>query len=114
MSNQTQTWLSARWVSVLFLLWNFIGIGAFVMQWTMDLSELAKTDPYQAETFRDMPGWAWATYGIAVATGTLGALCLLLRRSWAVFLSGIEVIAVLIQFGYTFFGTDLAALKGLA
>lgn len=114
MSNGTQSSLTARWVAALFLLWNFIGIGAFAMQWTMDLNELAKTDAYQAETFRNMPGWAWTTYGIAVAAGTLGALCLLLRRSWAIVLSGIEVIAVLVQFGYTFFGTDLMAHKGLA
>ena len=114
MSNDTQSWMAARWVAVLFLLWNFIGIGAFVMQWTMDLNELAKTDPYQAKTFAEMPIWVWATYGVAVAAGTLGALCLVLRRKWALILSGLEVIAVLVQFGYTFFGTDLMAHKGLA
>ena len=114
MSNGSQSWLTARWVAALFLLWNFAGIGAFVMQWTMDLTELAKTDPYQAKTFAEMPTWAWATYGVAVAAGTLGALCLLLRRKWAVLLSGLELVAVLIQFGYTFFGTDLMQHRDLA
>ncbi|MBO9581108.1 MAG: sugar transporter [Sphingobium sp.] len=114
MSNGSQSWLTARWVAALFLLWNVVGVSAFVMQWSMDLTELAKTDPYQARTFAEMPNWAWATYAVAVMAGTLGALCLLLRRRLAVLLSAIEVIAVLIQFGYTFFGTDLMAHKGLS
>ncbi len=58
-----------------------------------------------------MPSWAWAIYAVAVAAGTLGALCLLLRSKGRVAPPGIEVIAVLIQFGYTFFGTDLMAHK---
>jgi len=114
MTDTSQNWLAARWVAVLFLLWNFAGIGAFVMQWTMDLAELAKTDPYQAHTFAQMPGWAWGTYAIAVVAGTLSALCLVLRRKWAIALAAVEVIAVLVQFGYTFFGTDLMAVKSAA
>jgi hypothetical protein len=114
MSNGAQSWLSARWVAVLFLLWNFIGIGAFVMQWNLDLTALAKTDPYQAKTFAEMPGWAWATYAVAVVAGTLSGICLVLRRWAAVILAGIEVIAVIIQFGYTFFGTDLLSHKSMA
>lgn len=114
MPETTTSWLTGRWIAVLFLLWNLIGISMFVMQWTQDLTELAKVDPYQAKTFADMPGWAWAVYCIAVVAGTLGALCLVLRRKAAVVLAGIEVIAVLIQFGYTFGGTDLIAERGLA
>ena len=113
MTDTSKSWLTARWIAVLFLLWNFAGIAAFAMQWTMDLTELAKTDPYQAKTFAEMPRWAWVAYAIAVAAGTLGALCLVLRSKWAVLLSGVEVIAVLVQFGYTFFGTDLLAHKTL-
>ena len=106
--------MTGRWVAVLFLLWNVVGVGAFAMQWNLDLAELANTDPYQAKTFAEMPGWAWASYAVAVAAGTLSPLALLMRRKWAVTLAGIEVIAVLIQFGYTFFGTDLVQHKSLA
>lgn len=114
MADERAAAMTGRWIGVLFLIWNFIGIGAFAMQWTMDLDALAKTDPYQAKTFAEMPAWAWGAYGVAVAAGTLGALCLVLRRRWAVILSGVEVIAVLVQFGYTFLGTDLMAQKGPA
>lgn len=113
MSNGAQSWLSARWVAVLFLLWNFAGVGAFVMQWNLDLTALARTDPYQAKTFAEMPGWAWATYAVAVVAGTLSGICLVLRHKAAVILAGIEVISVIIQFSYTFFGTDLLAHKSL-
>lgn len=113
MSDTSKSWLTARWVAVLFLLWNFAGDAAFVMQWNLDPTELAKTDPYQAKTFAEMPGWAWASYAIAVVAGTLSGLCLVLRRRAATILAGIEVIAVLIQFGYTLFGTDLLAHKSV-
>ncbi|MBO9671772.1 MAG: sugar transporter, partial [Sphingobium sp.] len=61
-----------------------------------------------------MPGWAWGAYAIAVVAGLLSAMCLVLRNKWAVALSAVEVIAVLIQFGYTFFGTDLMQHKSAA
>lgn len=110
----TNSWLASRWTAALFLLWNLVGLAAFATQWTMDLAALAKTDPYQAKTFAEMPAWAWAAYAIAVTAGTLGAIALLLRRKWAVLLSGIEVIAVIVQFGYTFGMTDLMAVKSAA
>jgi hypothetical protein len=34
----TQRWLT--WVSILFLLWNLMGVGAFVSQWTMTAADI--------------------------------------------------------------------------
>ncbi len=114
MGAQTNHWGASRWVAALFFLWSLAGLAAFVMQWTMDLTELAKTDPYQADAFRAMPAWVWATYAVAVLSAVLGALLLLLRRKGAVALSAIEVIAVIVQFGYTLGATDLVEKKGFA
>lgn len=112
MANDDETWTMERGLAVVLLLWNLIGIAAFVMQWTQDIHALARTDPYQAQAFASMPSWAWASYAVAVTTGLLGALLLVMRRKGAVVLSAIEVIAVIVQFSYTFLMTDLLAQKG--
>src|SRR3546814_6328750 len=82
------------------------------MQYTADLDQLAKTDPYTARIFAAMPGWAWTAYALAVGGGTLGAILLMLRKAAAAPLFLLSVIAVIAQFGYSFIGTDLMAVKG--
>jgi len=99
-------------IAVILLLWNLMGVAAFVMQYGADLSELARTDPDTARAFAQMPGWAWAVYAVAVGAGTLGASALLLRRRVAVPLFLLSLLAVIVQFGHTFLGTDLLAVKG--
>ncbi|ANI78941.1 MULTISPECIES: sugar transporter [Sphingobium] len=94
------------------LIWNLIGVAAFILQYTADLAALAKSDPYTARIFAGMPGWAWAAYAVAVGAGTLGATMLLMRKRVAVPLFALSVIGVVVQFGYSFLGTDLLAVKG--
>lgn len=101
-----------RWLPYLFLLWTLIGCAAFIMQSTQDLDALARPDPYQASIWAAMPLWAWICYGIAVLAGVLGALAMILRRRIAVVLSLVSLIAVLLQFGYTFLGTDVLQVRG--
>ncbi|MGW8202602.1 sugar transporter [Sphingomonas bisphenolicum] len=101
-------------IGVILLLWGLMGIAAFTMQYTMDVHELARTDPASARAFALMPAWVWIVYAIAVATGTLGAIALLLRKAIAPFLCLISLVCVIAQFGYTFLGTNLLAEKGWA
>lgn len=100
-------------VGIILLLWNLMGVMAFVLQYGMDLDELARTDPVTARAFGAMPAWLWIDYGVAVAAGTAGAVTLLMRRAIAVPLFLVSLIAVLIQFGHTLGMTDLVAQKGL-
>jgi hypothetical protein len=103
---------STRIVPILFLIWNCIGIAAYVMQSRMDLATLARQDPYQAHMFAQMPHWAWAAYAIAVFSAFGASLLLVMRRRHAPWLYAMSLIAVLIQFSYAFFLTDLIAVKG--
>ncbi|KEQ52694.1 hypothetical protein [Sphingobium chlorophenolicum] len=103
---------SFRTIGILLLLWNLIGVAAFIMQYSADLSQLTKTDPYTARIFAAMPDWVWATYAVAVGAGTLGAILLLLRKAAAAPLFLLSIVAVIIQFGYSFLRTDLLAVKG--
>ena len=42
-------------VGIILLLWNLMGVMAFVMQYGMDLTDLARTDPVTARAFAAMP-----------------------------------------------------------
>ena len=99
-------------IAIVLLLWNLMGLAAFAMQYTADLTELAKSDPVTAQAFAAMPAWVWIAYTIAVGAGTLGAVLLLMKKAAAASLFLLSLIAVVVQFGYTFLGTDLLALKG--
>lgn len=103
-----------RIIAVILLLWGVMGIAAFVMQYSADLTELAKTDPATARAFATMPAWLWIVYAFAVGTGFAGSVALLARRKSAVLLYVISLIAVLVQFGYTLGATPLIAEKGMS
>lgn len=105
---------SVRVISVILLLWNLMGLAAFVMQYRMDPGELARTDPDMARAFSEMPGWVWIAYALAVSAGTVGAILLVRRKAGAVVLFLLSLIGVLVQFGYTLGATDLIARKGVA
>lgn len=105
---------SFKIVAMGLLVWNLIGVAAFAMQYGADLAALSKSDPYTARIFAEMPGWAWAAYAVAVGAGTAGAMLLLLRKAAAVALFVLSAIAVVVQFGYSFLGTNLWAVKGPA
>ncbi|MEA3390004.1 sugar transporter [Sphingobium sp. CCH11-B1] len=100
-------------IGIVLLLWNLMGVAAWVMQYGMDLSELAKTDPVGARIFAEMPSWLWVAYAVAVGAGTLGALLLLMKKAAAATLFLVSLVAVLVQFGYTLGATDLIAQKGI-
>ncbi len=99
-------------VAVVLLLWALVGNAAYLAQVTMDVGELARTDPYTARTFAEMPQWAWAVYATAVWSGTAACIALLLRRKLAFWLFALSLACIVIQFGRSFAMTDLLAVKG--
>lgn len=101
-----------KWIAILLLAWNLIGVAALVSQATMDFDTLARTDPHQARMFLTMPSWAWAAYGIAVIASVIGSVALLRRKAIAVRMFALSLAAMLLQFGRTFLATDLIAVKG--
>lgn len=99
-------------VAIAALLWNLMGDAAYLMQVTMDLGALAKTDPHSARLLAEMPPWTWAAFAIAVWGATLATILMLMRRALAVPLYALSLLAIIVQFSYSFLGTDLLAVKG--
>jgi len=79
------------------LVWNLIGIIFYVGQVTMTAEALAKMTEAQQNFFITTPTWATAAFAIAVNAGALGSLFLLLRKTWAVPMFVVSLLAIVVQ-----------------
>lgn len=80
------------------VVWNVIGVVAFIAQLTTDPESLA---PLDREFYQSTPLWATAAFGIAVVSGTLGCVALLLRKSWAYVMLLLCVVAIVVQLSHS-------------
>jgi len=87
-------------VSVIALVWNGMGVNAYLQQAYNTESYRAMYSAEQLEIAANMPTWVTAAFAIAVFAGTLGAVGLLLRKKWATLLWILSLIAVVLQMGY--------------
>lgn len=87
------------WVlAIFFLLFNAIGLFFYYMQMTITEEMLAANfTPEQQEFMRNIPVWATSAYALAVNSGVLASILLLLRKAWAVPLYIFSFVCVLIQ-----------------
>jgi hypothetical protein len=61
-----------------------------------------------------VPRWYWVAASLAVVWMLIGATGLVMRRRWAVAMLGLSLVAVIVQFGYTFLLMDAIAKVGAA
>ena len=85
-------------VSVIALLWNLFGVMNYLNQAFNQVALLETMDQAQREAFEGIPAWATAAFAIAVFSGTLASIGLLLRKKWAHPLFIISLIAAVAQF----------------
>ena len=98
-TNKPPIWF---WIlSIIALVWNGMGVNAYLQQAFKTESYQTMYSQEQLEIAANMPAWVTAAFAIAVFAGALGAIGLLLRKSWAVKLWFLSLIAVIIQMGYT-------------
>ena len=89
-------------VSVLALIWNGLGVMAYLAQAFMTDEMMATLSEVQQEQYANLPAWYTAAFATAVFLGALGCLALLLRKKWAYILLLISFVAVLVQHAYIF------------
>ena len=89
-------------VSAVALLWNGMGVNAYLQQAYNTESYKAAYTEEQLEVTANLPAWVTAAFAIAVFAGALGCLALLLRKRWANALLLLSFIAVIVQMGYMF------------
>ncbi|GAA0720912.1 hypothetical protein GCM10009430_21590 [Aquimarina litoralis] len=99
-------------ISVIALLWNLMGVMAYLAQAYMT-DEILKAMPEADQNFHNnIPAWVTAVFAIAVFSGTLGCIALLIKKKWAIILFIISLVTVLAQQFYNFFIQDFVALTG--
>ena len=100
-------------VAVLALIWNLLGLLAFIGQLMMTEEAYAEMAAAEAELFKAIPTWALIAFGAGVIGGTLGSLFLLLRKKWAVPCFLISLFGVVVQFTYMFLMANTIEVSGV-
>ncbi len=99
-------------VAGLGLAWNLLGVVVFVMQMTLTPQALAELSEAERQLMQATPMWVNIVYAVAVFGGALGCLALLIRKSWAVSLLVISLLAVLLQMCYALLMSDSLEVYG--
>lgn len=99
-------------VSVLALLWNLMGVLAYLGQAYMTDEMKSEYSQEQLSLMESTPAWITAVFAIAVWGGLLGCIALILRKKWAKPVLLLSFIAIVIQMGYSFFMTNASEVYG--
>jgi len=109
-SNKPPIWF---WVvSVIALLWNLMGVAAYLGDAYTSIEQLEQMTQEQRALFEGRPAWVTAAFAIAVFSGALGSIALLIRKKWAKLLLILSFIAALAQFIYNTFMTNTVEVMG--
>jgi len=96
------------------LIWNLFGLMIYYMTVTITPEELAaRFQPDQVVYIEAVPVWVTSAFAIAVTTAVIGSVLLLLRKSLAVPVFLVSLVAVLTQHTYSFILTDVIAVLGM-
>ncbi|MFC5195120.1 hypothetical protein ACFPH8_07230 [Bizionia hallyeonensis] len=90
-------------ISILALIWNLMGVSAYLTHAFMTEDALQKLPEAEQTLYADLPAWVTAAFAIAVFGGTFGAIGLLLRKKWARIVFLISLIGIIIQMSHNFF-----------
>ena len=101
-------------ISILALLWNLVGIMSFAMNVMMSPEALEALPQAERELYESSPAWLNFVYGLAVFSGTLGSLLLLMKKASAYRVFLVSLLAILIQMLYSILFTKSLEVYGPA
>jgi len=100
-------------VAIVGLLWNLIGIFFWATEYFLMTDEMkALLPPEQIEMMNSAPSWGIWVYAIAVFSGALASLTMVMRKKMCIPLFLISLIAILVMQGYWIIGMDLVGKIG--
>ncbi|MEP0203254.1 MAG: hypothetical protein ABJ084_02825 [Halioglobus sp.] len=104
-----------RWYYIILsiaLLWNLLGVSAFVMQIMMTPEAMANLPPAERELYANIPIWSTVAFGVAVLGGTLGCIGLLLRKQWGLIVLWLSLLGILTQMTHVLLLSDVLKVSG--
>jgi len=102
----TSTTKPATWfwvVSGIALVWNLMGVMAYIMQVTMSNEAFQALPENERALMESMPSWATSAFAIAVCGSTVGCVLLLLKKKLATLVLIFSFIGILVQMYYNLF-----------
>lgn len=96
------------------LVWNLIGLLMLVLQVSMRPEQIAALPAPERAVYQAIPWWLTTAFMVAVGTGVLGSIGLLLRKPWAVPNFAVSIVALLVQGGGTYLATPAWQASGPA
>lgn len=100
-------------VSVLALVWNAMGVKAYLDQaYNTDAHKAMYNTPELLEMVSNTPAWATAAFAIAVFGGAIGCIALLLRKKWAKPIFLLSLIGIIVQMIYNLFMSGAMEIYG--
>ena len=101
------------WIaSIVGLLWNLLGVNAYLQQAYKTESFRAQFSAEQLTIMDNFPAWATAAFAIAVFAGALGCIALLIKKKLAKILLIISLLGVIVQFYYELAMTNASDYYG--
>lgn len=95
-------------VSVLALLWNLMGVIAYLSMAYATDEMIASMPTEQQEAFMvEYPAWVTAAFALAVFSGFLACISLIIRKKWAYPLFVVSALAAIAQHIYIFMNVDV-------
>ncbi len=103
-------------ISVVALLWNAMGVMAYLNEKYNSEGMLEQLTEAQKELFYARPAWVTAAFAIAVFVGLIACTGLLLRKKWARLLFILSLLGALAQnlWYYVLSGNDDMSSAGLS
>ena len=98
--NQAPKWF--YFVVFFALVWNILGVAAYVMQVTMTPEALAALPEAERALYENVPAWATSAFALAVNGGAFGCFLLLLKKNFSILLLEISLAGVLVQMFHSF------------
>ena len=102
------------WIALAALVWNLLGLMAFVMQVSMTPEQVAALPAADRAVHDATPSWLTAAFALAVGGGVLGSIGLLLRQRWAVAAFTVSLAALVVQIVGGYLVTPMWQASGAA
>lgn len=98
--------------AVLLIVWGLLGCAALYAHVAFGPKLAPNPSEWDHAYYAALPLWFTPVYATAVLGGLFGSVALAMRSRAAKPLFIVSLVAVVVQFGYVFLGTDLIAHKG--
>lgn len=90
-------------ISIFALIWNLMGVMAYISQVTMSADTLQSLPENERALLESIPAWATAAFAIAVWVSLFACLMLLARKKIATLLFMIGFAGIVVQMVHSFF-----------